>query len=240
MTNENRLYPIFKALNNKLLAEDFVIDKSGSKTVEILGFKIELDPTQPILDFGVRKTPIKYCEEEIKWYESQSLSVDIIGNIAGLWKKIADKHGNINSNYGWCIFSKENYYQFSNALEELKRNKESRRSCMIYNRPSMQYDYCRDGMQEFMCTFATSHFIRDDKLIYIVNQRSMDLIYGFFSDLFWHCHVYNKLFCELVKYYPNLKPDSLIYIANTAHIYEKHFQLLHNMVEWYENKKTTV
>lgn len=232
MQNEEILLKeIFLPLYNKLQNEEFVTDKSGVKMVELIAPRIEINPTQPVLDFGARKTPLKYAEAEMKWYMSQDLSVSEIGKVATIWTNIADKNGKINSNYGWCVYSEENGYQYQNAVKQLLDNSESRRSCMIYNRPSMQTDYNKDGMDDFMCTFATQHFIRNRELIYIVMMRSQDAVYGFFNDFYWHCHVYDQMFTQLSKKLVNLQKGKMIWIANSFHVYERHFDMLRKIVE---------
>ncbi len=237
MKNEEVLMKeVFLPLYQKIQNKDFVKDKTGVRIAELIAPRLELDPSQAVLDFGSRKTPIKYAEAELKWYDSQDLSVEFIGQSAQIWKDIASTDGKINSNYGWCIYSAENFYQYESAVKELLNNSESRRSCMIYNRPNMQQEYNKDGMNDFMCTFSTQHFIRDKKLIYIVSMRSNDAIYGFFNDFYWHCIVFDRMFNQLRKKYVNLEKGNIIWIANSLHVYERHFDMLTKIVE--ENNKS--
>jgi thymidylate synthase len=231
MTNEEVLKPIFTTLHTKVLNGDFVIDKTGVKCVELIAPRIELDPTQPVLEFPGRKTPIKYCEAESEWYHSTDLHVDEIAKSAEIWRKIAAKDGTVNSNYGWCIWTQANYSQYDAALQTLKKDKDSRRACHIYNRPSMQVDYNRNGMSDFMCTFATQQFIRNDELIYVVMMRSNDAIFGFFNDFYWHCEVYDKMYHDLLETYIELEIGKIIWVANSFHVYERHFDMLRQMVE---------
>lgn len=225
-TNEEILLPILKELYQNIKDNNLVVDKSGVKISELICPTIVLNPSQPLLNFNdIKKTAIKYAEAELEWYNSMDLNVEFISKHASIWKNIASTNNKINSNYGWCIYSKDNYNQYNNALNELILNKDSRRSCMIYTRPSIQYDYNKDGMSDFICTTNTQHFIRNNKLTYIVNMRSNDLILGFFNDFYWHCHVYNKMYNELQKKY-NLEIGNIIWIANSLHVYERHFPLL--------------
>lgn len=225
------LEQIFKPLHQQIKNNQFVKDKTGVKMVELIAPRLELNPTQPVLDFIARKTPMKYAEAELKWYDSMDLSVKEIGEQAAIWKAIADTNGNVNSNYGWCIYSPENGNQYESAVKQLIDDSESRRSCMIYNRPSMQVDYNANGMNDFMCTFATQHFIRQQKLIYIVMMRSQDAIYGFFNDFYWHCVVYDRMFKQLSKKYVNLQVGNIIWIANSFHVYERHFDMLNKIMD---------
>lgn len=210
MTNEQRLIKTIKQLQSKH---------------EIIGWSELLDPTQPLLDFGVRKTPEKYVEAELKWYNSMSLSIDGIKDHAKLWKEICATDNTINSNYGWCIFSKDNGSQYDNVVDKLKSNRDTRQATMIYIRPSMHVDAIRDGMKDFMCTCYVQCFIRQNRLKYIVHQRSCDFIYGFFNDFAWHCYVYNKLLNDL-----QVNVSNMLYICDSLHIYPKHYDLLNNFI----------
>lgn len=229
--NEKIIMQLFDKLHNDLVAKKFVTDRSGVKTVEKINVNINnLDPYQKELVFNGRRTPIKYVEKEKEWYNSMSLNIKGYVDDVKIWQDVADKHGFVNSNYGWCIYSVENSKQFVNSVEVLKKNPFSRRSVMIYNRPSMQYDYNRDGMNDFMCTFSTQHFIRDNKLEYIVNQRSMDMIFGLFNDLAWHQEVYGKMFDALKSVYSDLDVGSISFNVGSAHVYERHFSMLEKIV----------
>ena len=114
----------------------FTLDKTGQRTIEMIGASFVAD--QPAI-FGEPNK--EYIEKEIAWYESQSTNInDIYGeerDAPAAWKYAADKHGNINSNYGKLVFSEEYFQQFQSAVFELDRNKDTRRATMVYTRPSV-------------------------------------------------------------------------------------------------------
>lgn len=210
-------------LAERLHTNDFVTDKSGVKCIEIVNASFIAD--EPTL-FGV---VTEYAERELKWYQSCSLNVnDIPEPVPQIWQNVATKEGLINSNYGWCIWSEDNYDQYTKCLNELIVNKDSRRACMIYIRPSMQYDYNKDGMSDFMCTYSTQILIRDNKLHYIVNMRSNDAVFGYKNDKYWHDHVHKILLSDLSDVYPELKPGNMYWNAGSLHVYERHFDIVKN------------
>lgn len=205
----------------KRLLEDecFIIDKSGTKTIEIIGAQFIADQTSI---FGTVNED--WNARELAWYQSMSLNVyDIPPPVPAVWKSVATPDGYINSNYGWCIWSNDNGGQYVNTLRELQRNPDSRRACMIYTRPSMWRDYNRNGMSDFMCTFATQHFIRDGVLVSIVNMRSNDAVFGYKGDYAWQKHVHDKLASEL-----SIPGGEIIWNAGSLHVYERHFDLVKN------------
>ena len=231
MKNEKVLLPLFKELKTKVDNQDFVIDKSGVKVVELIAPRIELNPQQPLLKFNGRKTPEKYVNAELDWYLSEDLNVRNISEHASIWKDVSDEAGYINSNYGYLVYSASNHHQYYNCWKELCKNKESRRAIQIYTRPSMHYDYNRDGMSDFICTLAHQFFIRNNELISVVNCRSVDFIFGFFNDFYWFSYIHNEMFEDLLKTYSELKNGKMIYVPNSLHIYERHFDMLNKICE---------
>lgn len=203
-------------------AQQFTTDRTGVKTIEIIGATFLADE-----DYIVREPNYDYIVRELEWYESKSRNVnDIPGVVPAIWQSIATKDGMINSNYGWCVWSDENFNQYENVLKELRANPDSRRATMIYNRPSMHQDYNRDGMNDFMCTFANSFFIRDNKLISHFIMRSTDAVFGFNNDVAWAMYVQKKLARDL-----EVLPGDLIWTSANIHVYERHFSALEKMIE---------
>lgn len=183
-----------------------------------------------------------YIQRELDWYMSQSLNVyDIPGKIPAIWKDVADRDGFINSNYGWCIYSEENCNQYRNCLKQLLEDKDTRRACMIYNRPSMQYDYHSNGMSDFMCTFATQQFIRQGQLVYLVYMRSNDAVFGYRNDYAFHRTVADKLNEDLkANGYELTDTPKIIWNAGSLHVYPRHWKFIEQYYDsqLHENIKT--
>jgi len=168
-----------------------------------------------------------YTLRELQWYKSQSLKVsDIPGDVPKIWQQIASTKGEINSNYGWAIFSKANGNQYEKALTALLDNPNSRQAVMIYIRPSMHEDSTRDGMKDFMCTYSAQMLIRKNRLHYIVNMRSNDAVYGYKNDFFWQQWVRDLAFEILSNHYTDLKIGNIYWNAGSLHVYPRHFELV--------------
>ena len=201
----------------KLATNEFVTDKTGVKTIEIVGQSFVAD--QEAIFGEVNRD---YVQRELDWYNSKSLNInDIKPPIPKAWIGAADPHGNINSNYGWVMFSKENGYQYLKVQIELNRNRDSRRAIAIYNRPSMHEDYNKNGMSDFMCTNAVQYLIREDVLIAIVQMRSNDAVFGYKNDRAWQDHI-----AENLQEVLNCKSRKIIWNAGSLHVYSKHFHLV--------------
>jgi len=200
---------------DELAAENFVADKTGVKTIEMLGATFEAD--EPMI-FGELNED--YIDRELKWYKSMSLFVeDIPGKTPAIWQQVASKRGKINSNYGWAIWNSKNYFQYEHVLHELMNFPNSRRAVMIYTRPSMWEDYNEDGMSDFMCTNAVQYMIRDGQLITVVQMRSNDVVFGYRNDYAWQKYVADRMTKDL-----NLsRPPKIIWHVGNLHVYERHF-----------------
>jgi len=212
---------------DELNDEAFTIDKTGQKTIELIGASFVAD--QPAI-FGEPST--EYIKKEIAWYESQSLNInDIYGeerDAPAAWKYAADRHGNINSNYGKLIFSEQYYDQFNSAVFELDNNRDSRRAMMIYNRPSIWTEFNENGKSDFICTNAVSYYIREDMLNCVVQMRSNDVVFGYKNDYAWQEYVQQKVCDAYNKMNPfdQIGPGIIIWQVQNLHVYERHFDLV--------------
>lgn len=234
------LYPLYNKITNK----EFVnTGANASQTVgqetyvELIARKVQLDPYAPYIYIDKNfQTPKKYVKAELDWYKSMDLS--IIGH-EGIesnptWQSCCtkDEKKEINSNYGWCVFSEENGSQYDNCLEVLKKDKTTRNAIIMYNRPEIYKDYKRNGMHDMICTFMSHFFIRNNKLYMIHNMRSNDVRYGFIcSDLAWNCFVYQNMYEDLKSTYPDLEVGTIIWTSDSMHLYSRHFEDLKSFFE---------
>ena len=206
---------------NALEAKQFTIDKTGQKTIEIIGASFLAD--KPAIFGTVNEA---YVNAELKWYESESTNITDIypegdKEPPQAWQYTANIHGEINSNYGHLIYSEKYYNQFENVVVELHKNKDSRRASMIYQRPSIWKEYNENGKNDFICTNAVTYYIRDDKLNCVVQMRSNDVVFGYKNDFAWQQFVLNELAEEL-----SVESGDIVWQAQNLHVYERHFDLV--------------
>lgn len=180
---------------------------------------IEFEP-----DGVIEGSSEKYLEHEFEWYDSMDLSIHNHPGIETnpIWQGCATEDGKVNSNYGWCVFSKENGDQFEHAAEALKQDKNSRRAVIIYTRPNIHVEQC-DGIhakQDMMCTCYIMFIIRNNTLHLHVHMRSNDVWYGLRYDLAWQQYVYSKMFSLLKSDYKDLEKGMITWIADSLHLYE--------------------
>lgn len=208
----------------KYRSKDFVTDKSGVQVVEIINASFIADSN---VIFG--EVNSDWNARELSWYNSMSLNVnDIPAPIPAIWKAVATPSGEINSNYGWCVYSKQNGNQFDNVIETLSKDPLSRRAEMIYTRPSMHTEYNRDGMSDFMCTETVQYVIRDNLVHAIVKMRSNDAIHGYKGDYFWQNHMLETVIKTLNN--PSYSKGLIYWNSGSLHIYDRHFPLIEKWI----------
>ncbi len=237
--NEFLLYLYDKIINNDIVTTGANASQTSGQEgyVELLARRVDLDPYSPYIYLDKNfQTPKKYVKAELDWYKSMDLS--IIGH-EGIesnptWNACCTKDDKkeINSNYGWCVFSEENGSQYDNCLEVLKKDKTTRNALIVYNRPEIYKDYKRDGMHDMICTMYSHFFIRNNKLYMVHQMRSNDIRFGFIcSDLAWNCFVYQNMYEDLKETYPDLEVGTIRWTSDSMHLYSRHFDDLKKLVE---------
>ena len=232
MYRVNNTADIQKIFKNHLSAENFVIDRTGAKTIEMIGASFVAD--KPAI-FGVPNE--EYIKAEIEWYDSKSTNIRDIYETktthVGLrkptpqaWKMSANEHGEINSNYGHLIYSGKYFKQYEKVLKELLSNQDSRRASMIYQRPSIWKEYKENGKNDFICTNAVTYYIRNGYLHAVVQMRSNDVIFGYRNDYAWQKEVQDRLREDLYYNGIELECGYIHWHVQNLHVYERHFDLV--------------
>jgi len=216
---------------DELKDEAFTTDKTGQKTIEMIGANFIAD--EPAI-FG--KPNQDYIDAEIAWYESQSTNINDIHGIEKdppqAWQYSANDNGEINSNYGHLVFSEKYFSQFYRAFDELWINPDSRRAQMVYNRPSVWVEFNEGGKSDFICTNAQTFYIRDGVLMMVSQMRSNDVVYGYKNDYAWAQYLMDKFvsnwneMAEVTGEHSEIEKGALIWQVMNLHVYERHFHLV--------------
>lgn len=214
----------------KTLLSDIISNGAGSPgddiEGEILGAAIVFDPNGP--DIPADET---YIKAEMAWYLSQDLCIN--GHIGiesnKIWNRIAaSTTRQVNSNYGWCVFSAENCLQYENAVKAFEENKFTKRATMIYSRPQIVYEWNDDihAGHDAICTIYCQAELRVSKdgqyeLDYHVHMRSNDAWYGMRNDYRWHKFVMENLRETLSrKLNIPIKLGVIRWFADSLHVYK--------------------
>lgn len=127
-----------------------------------------------------------------------------------------DSHLDFNSNYGLYAYSEEG---LDKCIRRLGINQSTRQAMFCINNNEAMSDRSIDKL----CTNTVQFFIRDNKLIMIVQMRASNLLtllpYDSFMFCYWYLYVFNKLYNDYqIK---NLQVDYIYITAATIHYYDK-------------------
>jgi thymidylate synthase len=190
---------------------EYGIEFDDTQALFNVGFYLE-NPMDNLIEDQDRNWKWDYAEAEWQWYLSGDNNINKLGELYGkvpeIWKRMADKEGYVNSNYGW-------QWKRGNQLDEvislLKENPRTRQAAIsIYDRKE-GYMYNNDTP----CTYAIQFTIQAQHLNMCVTMRSNDLWYGFCNDQY----CFSKL-QELVATETGLLIGSYYHFAHNLHLYD--------------------
>ena len=188
------------------------IDFDDTKALFNVGFQIE-QPMSNLITARGRDWKWDYAEAEWQWYLSGDNNIKKLGEIYGkipeIWKRMADKDGNVNSNDGWQW---KRDHQLDNVIAMLKANPNTRQAAIsIYDAKEIN-----DGhyQHDTPCTYAVQFTIFEGKLLMCVTMRSNDLWYGFCNDQY----CFSKL-QELVATEVGVEIGTYYHFAHNLHLY---------------------
>ena len=189
-------------------------DFAGTKTVFNKSFSLS-HPEDMVVTTGQRKFNKDYAEYEWQWYLSGNRDASEISERAKIWKNMmVPGTTEVNSNYGY-FWNKNN--QYSNMIEELKKNKESRRAIMVHYDPNELDRYKYDTP----CNLVLNFYIFKDKLHLTVFARSIDLVFGFCNDQYTFAKLMQRVSEEL-----NTPVGEMHWHVTNLHEYPRHYNLM--------------
>ena len=219
-----------KILDDLLNNTEFISRPRGMEVKEIINCIIEIEhPMMNLFKNEHRSSVLKYLSSEILWYFSGTNNPTYIENYAGMWKNLHNEDGTVNSAYGNLLFNEKNEHgitQYEWVIKSLTKDKDSRQAFMHFNKSHHQYF----GNKDQVCTLQALFHIRDNKLHMTLTMRSNDIIRGFMTDYTFFTILQYQVFLHLRKYYPELKIGSYTHISHSMHLYEKHYDLVKNML----------
>lgn len=195
----------------------------GQRIIEIENYMTDINPMDPCTSFEDRKFNLQYAKDEFLWYlGSDRFDLTIMAK-AGTWKTLVDVDGGFNSNYGVYIFGQR---QFQWCFDELIRDMYSRRAVIILaHRGQVRLDN-----PDHICTYAISFRIRNNTLGMSVRMRSWDAIFGMTNDVFAFALVHQMMYAKLREVYPLLEIGDYNHVADSIHVYERHFDMLQKII----------
>ena len=190
--------------------KDYGVQFDNTNALFNVGFYIQ-NPMDNLINDKDRNWKWDYAEAEWQWYLSGDRNIKKLGELYGkvpeIWKRMANKKGNVNSNYGWQW--KRNH-QLDAVIDMLKENPNTRQAAIsIYDAKEIMHYY-----HDTPCTYAVQFTVLNNELNMSVAMRSNDLWYGFCNDQY----CFSKL-QELVATEVGLSIGTYYHFAHNLHLY---------------------
>jgi len=154
------------------------IDFGDTKAIFNCGFYID-NPSDKAITNVERNWNKKYAAAEWAWYLSGDPKISKLGELYGsippIWKRMADKNGEVNSNYG---YQWQRHNQLEYIVNKLRENPDTRHAAISIYDAKENNEYVHDTP----CTYAVQFSIVNNKLCMSVYMLSNDIWYGFCND----------------------------------------------------------
>lgn len=217
----------------KLHTEGRFEEVRGLLTKEITDFRYILAPRERFMCFDARKLKLDYIKQEFLWYLVGDKFDTSIAKLATMWKDLINKDGSINSNYGHHIFSQATagraVSNFARCAHTLAEDPSSRRAVITI----LSNDYLNSETKDYPCTAYLNFLVRDNYLLLLVRMRSQDAIYGMGNDAPFFSFVQELMYVTLKNSpgFEKLQLGPYSHMADSFHVYERHFKMLEDIVE---------
>ena len=209
-------------------------DGAPAHTIKKFGIVNTYDLQEELPILTIRRTAFKSCLDELLWiWQKKSNSIhDLKSHI---WDSWADETGSIGKAYGYqlakkSIYPEGEFDQVDRVLYDLKHNPQSRRIMTnIYNFEDLH------EMNLYPCAYSMTFNVTGDTLNGILNQRSNDML----TANNWNVLQYALLIMMFAQV-SGLKPGKLIHVIADAHIYDRHVELVKEVIAKPQHKAPTL
>lgn len=199
-------------------------DGAPAHTIKKFGIVNRYDLQEELPILTIRRTAFKSCLDELLWiWQKKSNNVhDLHSHI---WDSWADETGSIGKAYGYqlakkSIYPEGEFDQVDRVLFDLKNNPHSRRILTnIYNFEDLH------EMHLYPCAYSMTFNVSGDKLNGILNQRSNDML----TANNWNVLQYSLLLMMFAQV-SGLKPGTLLHVISDAHIYDRHVDIVKEVI----------
>ena len=199
-------------------------DGTPAHTIKKFGIVNEYNLQEEFPILTIRRTAFKSCIDEILWiWQKKSNNIHDLNS--HIWDQWADENGSIGKAYGYQLGVKHHYKegdmdQVDRVLYDLKHNPASRRIMTnIYNFQDLH------EMNLYPCAYSMTFNVTGDTLNGILNQRSNDML----TANNWNVVQYSILLIMFAQV-SGLKPGKLIHVIADAHIYDRHVEMVKDVI----------
>lgn len=200
-------------------------DGAPAHTIKTFGVVNRYNLAEEFPALTLRRTAIKSAVDELLWIW-QKKSNNIKDLSSHIWDEWADENGSIGKAYGYQMnkkykFAQGEMDQVDNVLWQLKNTPYSRRIMTnIYNFADLS------EMNLEPCAYSVTFNVTGDKLNGILHQRSQDIL----AANNWNVVQYSVLI-HMMAQVSNLKVGELVHVISDAHIYDRHVDIIKELIE---------
>jgi thymidylate synthase len=211
------------------------INQHGERFVARAGNGIQAyDVSYALLDSRARLHHLRepksiryFTRELIAYFNGDRKVTGGLLQASKFWGDLADKDGNINSNYGYYVFHQkipqfQNKTQYEWVIQNLVKNWDSRKALININ----QTEHKEMQTKDFPCTIGMQFFIRQNKLCNVVSSRSTDIFTGLPYDIGFFSVLTELVYKDLKERLPltmsqKLKLGYTVMKTNFTQIYDQ-------------------
>ncbi|NLY87946.1 MAG: thymidylate synthase [Clostridiales bacterium] len=200
-------------------------DGTPAHTIKNFGIVNRYNLSEEFPALTLRPTPIKLATDELLWiWQKKSNRIEDLKS--KVWNEWAGEDGTIGKAYGYQMsriykFKQGEMDQVDNVLWCLKNDRYSRRILTnMYNFSDLS------EMNLEPCAYSMTFNVKDDTLNAILNQRSQDIL----AANNWNVVQYSMLLMMMAQV-SGLKAGELVHVIADAHIYDRHIDIVKEMIE---------
>jgi thymidylate synthase len=193
-------------------------DRTGTGTISVFGYQMRFDLQKGFPLLTTKKLHTRSIFHELLWFIKGETNIKYLkDNKVSIWDEWADENGDLGPVYGkqwrsWEGADGTTIDQFSNVIEEIKKNPDSRRLLVVAFNPA---DINKMALPP--CHAFFQFYVADGKLSCQLYQRSADIFLGVPFNIASYA-----LLVHMVAQVCNLEVGEFIHTLGDAHIYSNH------------------
>jgi thymidylate synthase len=195
-------------------------DRTGTGTLSVFGHQLRFDLSQGFPLVTTKRLHLKSIVHELLWFLKGDTNVGYLrDNGVSIWDEWADERGDLGPVYGkqWRSWEKPDggtVDQISSALEEIRRNPDSRRLIVTAWNPA---DLDRMALAPCHCLFQ--FYVAEGRLSCQLYQRSADAFLGVPFNIASYA-----LLTHMMAQASGLQPGDFVHTFGDAHLYLNHLE----------------
>lgn len=193
-------------------------DRTGTGTISVFGYQMRFDLQKGFPLLTTKKLHTRSIFHELLWFIKGETNIKYLkDNKVSIWDEWADENGDLGPVYGkqwrsWEGADGTTIDQFSNVIEEIKKNPDSRRLLVVAFNPA---DINKMALPP--CHAFFQFYVANGKLSCQLYQRSADIFLGVPFNIASYA-----LLVHMVAQVCDLEAGEFIHTLGDAHIYSNH------------------